>query len=121
MPGLTKEQRESRRRSFEESEITPGEVKSTPVANDSAVERTTYTTTRANETIRGIADRFKVHWRDIAEINLFKGKNGKYQMPFSTTRLKKGTGINLPCLRLNITKVMSIIQNLTEAIGIRSA
>ena len=50
MPGLTKEQRESRRRSFEESEITPGEVKSTPVANDSAVERTIYTTTRANET-----------------------------------------------------------------------
>ena len=36
-------------------------------------------------------------------------------MPYSTTRLKKGTGINLPCLRLNITKVMSIIQNLTEA------
>ena len=66
-------------------------------------------------TIRGIADHFKVHWRDIAEINLFKGRNGKYQMPFSTTRLKKGTGINLPCLRLNITKVMSIIQNLTEA------
>ena len=35
-------------------------------------------------------------------------------MPSSKTKCKKGTELNLPCHRLNITKVMSIIQNISD-------
>ena len=34
-------------------------------------QRNIYTTERDNETIKSVADRFYLHWRDIAEINLF--------------------------------------------------
>jgi len=117
---LSKEERESREKfkfANSDSDMNSGEVNKAAVdETTAAVERTIYTTTKLGETIRSVANKFSLHWRDIAEINLFKQKGtDKFQMPFSNSRLKRGTELNLPCLRLNITKVMSIIQNITES------
>jgi hypothetical protein len=50
-----------------------GEVNKAAVdKTTAAVERTIYTTTKLGETIRSVANKFSLHWRDIAEINLFK-------------------------------------------------
>ncbi|MFB1018904.1 MAG: hypothetical protein QMC37_01515, partial [Flavobacteriales bacterium] len=73
------------------------------------VESKIYTTKKNNETIGSIAERYSLHWKDIADINTFNGKT-----PFKKSKLLKGTEINLPCLRLNIVNVMAIIKSIEE-------
>ena len=86
---LSKEERESREKfkfANSDSDMNSGEVNKAAVdETTAAVERTIYTTTKLGETIRSVANKFSLHWRDIAEINLFKQK-GRKVASHDTTR-----------------------------------
>ena len=75
-----------------------------PNAEFTVSERRIYTTKKHNETCKSIAAWHQVHWRDIAEQNLFEGV-----MPFSNQKLKKGTEINLPNRKVSNHIVMKIV------------
>ena len=97
--------RKSRRKKRERNETQ---------ANDNRDESQLYTTATDHESLGTIPSKFQMHWKELATINEFQNYKGILKPPTRFQKLTTGTEINLPCLTLRITKVMEIIQNITE-------
>ena len=97
---------------------TPGPRKSRRKKRDreenSSSESSLYKTVKDNETLDSIAEKFQVAWQDLKLINEFENHKGEMKPLCRLQKIKLGTEINLPCLKIKIAKVMEIIKNITE-------